>query len=383
MHRLFALTAVAALATVLAGPAPAEDKGGIAGLTEGNAARLDFIESSTPGGVSGCAEGQIAKYVAGAWQCANDTDTVGTDTNAATICGPGTVLTGDGECLPYPLPRNVIVVPGDGTPFANGTALLAALANLATATPPPSEDLPYMVRLGPGVFHLNFDSISLPAHVTLAGSGRGLTRIVGHPQSDPLVTLADRTALMQLSLENTACETFIGGDYEAVRIPSASDRASVALRDVEIGADTGFYIPPEPPGMPGTLCTTFGLIFGNAWVTMEDSRISAGNAVIVQSYAGALIAERSTIVADPRSHSSGFVAISAGSGGFVSLRNSSVSDDIYANASGIILARVELLYSRQEVGSRLGSAIYSCAYSYDVKVGGVTEFLDENCAPVP
>ncbi|MDH5557350.1 MAG: hypothetical protein OEZ03_08365 [Alphaproteobacteria bacterium] len=358
-------------------------QGGTSKLAAENEERIDFIENNTPGGVSGCASGQIAKFVNDAWVCSDDVDTVGSDTNAATICETGTVLTGDGECRAYPLPRNVVFVPGDDGPFVNGSRLLAALAEVSAAFPPPSEDLPYVVKLSPGIFHLGFEGISVPSYVTLQGAGKGLTRIESHPQSETMVTMADHTSLRHLSIFDTACETFIGGDHTAVRVDSSAEGTVAALYEVEIAADTSVFLP-EPPGTPGILCTTFGLIFGNGRVSLENSRISAGHGVIMQSVGGGLlIADHSTIVADPRSHSADFVAISAGTGGNVFLSFSSVSDDIYVNQGGGILARVNFAYSKQEVGGRLGTAIYTCVYSYEVHVGGVTELLPENCASAP
>ena len=38
--------------------------------------RLGIVESDTPGGVTGCAEGQVAKFVSGTWGCAADVDTL-------------------------------------------------------------------------------------------------------------------------------------------------------------------------------------------------------------------------------------------------------------------------------------------------------------------
>lgn len=388
MLRNIVSVALTAFAVLAAGPGISHAQsdvapGGVAGLAIENEERIDSIEENTPGGVSGCMDGQVAKFLAGEWQCADDTDTVGTDTNAATICGPGTVLTGDGECLAYPLPRNVIFVPGDDDPFVNGNRLLSALEDVSTAGPSPSEDMPYVVKLGPGVFHLNFAAISLPPHVTLEGAGKGLTQVVSHPQSDDMVTLADNTALRHLSIVDTACETFIGGDHTAVRVVTSSAGVVATLHEVEIDAQTSVFLP-DPPGTPGILCTTFGLIFGNGRVSLENSRISAGHGVIMQSVGGGLlIADHSTIVADPRSHSADFVAISAGTGGNVFLRFSSVSDDIFVNQGGGILARVEFAYSKQEAGDRLGTAIYTCIYSYELLVGGVVDPLPEDCASAP
>lgn len=384
MYRfLVSMTAMAVIVLAVWPGASRAQQGTIPGLPIANADRIDFIEENTPGGVSGCAEGQIAKFVSGAWVCADDVDTVGTDTNAGTICGPGSVLTGDGECLAYPLPRNVVFVPGDDDPVVNGTRLLSALADVSAATPPPAQDLPYVVKLGPGIFHLNFDTISLPPYVTLEGSGKGLTRIVSHPQSEDMVTMANNTALRYLSIVDTACETFIGGDHTAVRVASTAEGVVATIYEAEISADTGVYLP-DPPGTPGILCTTFGLIFGKGRVSLENSRISAGQGVVMQSVGGGLlIADHSTIVADPRSHSADFVAISAGTGGNVFLRFSSVSDDIYVNQGGGILARVDFAYSKQEAGARLGSAIYTCIYSYEMLVGGIVLPLPEECASTP
>lgn len=103
------------------------------------------------------------------------------------------------------LARTVIVSPV-GSAADNGQALLDAVVGLASVVPPPSADDPYLVKLEPGIYDIGSAGIFLPAHVDLAGSGPGATRIegiVGFPTAGAvfMVVMAEDSELRELSIQ--------------------------------------------------------------------------------------------------------------------------------------------------------------------------------------
>lgn len=72
--------------------------------------------------------------------------------------------------------ERIIVVNGDGTPSANGTALAAALAIVTSANP--TVAAPWMIFLEPGTFELSSYG-DVPGNTTIAGSGMFATVVRG------------------------------------------------------------------------------------------------------------------------------------------------------------------------------------------------------------
>ncbi len=145
--------------------------------------------------------------------------------NAMTLSSPGNVFVGDGSGLTNlnaqaKYVRTVVVGPvGVGTPTANGTALLAALAGITTATA--TEH--WLLKIEPGLYDVGTSSLVMKPFVDVEGSGELDTRIrgSGHPGNNMgTVQAVTSSELRFVTVENT------GGDAyaKALYISNASPR---------------------------------------------------------------------------------------------------------------------------------------------------------------
>ncbi|MGD8590293.1 MAG: hypothetical protein PVG22_15820 [Chromatiales bacterium] len=87
-----------------------------------------------------------------------------------------------------------------------------AMANLSDWCGVPSATNPCLIRVMPGVYDIGIDSLTLKSHVTLAGSGEEVTKIIGSPQSGSIgvVNLPAYATLRDLTIEasNTPAEAY-------------------------------------------------------------------------------------------------------------------------------------------------------------------------------
>ena len=107
--------------------------------------------------------------------------------------------------------RTVIVSPyldggGNQVPMESGQVLLAALADITTAT----EVNPYLVKLEPGIYDLDNLSLYMKEWVDIEGSGRNMTTIRSRVTTggDAVVLGADSAEMRSLTLINMG-----GGEY--------------------------------------------------------------------------------------------------------------------------------------------------------------------------
>ena len=107
--------------------------------------------------------------------------------------------------------RTVIVSPyldggGNQDPIQSGQLLLAALAAITTAT----EVNPYLIKLEPGIYDLDYLSLYMKEWVDIEGSGRNMTTIRSRVTTlgDAVVLGADSAEMRSLTLINLG-----GGEY--------------------------------------------------------------------------------------------------------------------------------------------------------------------------
>jgi len=129
------------------------------------------------------------------------------------------------------LSRTLLVSPaGDGSnATANGDELLAALSFLATVSPPPGADHPWLIKLEPGVYDVGSTIVSMVPFVDVEGSGMGTTRIQGEQSGGPgVVRIADDAELRFLTVENTS--------VDAVMVTRAVDPLGTTSRMTHVRA---------------------------------------------------------------------------------------------------------------------------------------------------
>jgi hypothetical protein len=157
-----------------------------------------------------CAEGEIAKPTGGTWGCAVDQGQVYSHT---WVVGPV------------------------GSPTANGTALLAALAAIPTPT---GADEAQLVKLEPGRYDLGTASLELEPWVSLEGSGRWTTVVASAVCDDgntsaAVVEGADDTEIRGLAIENFCTDA----NSYAIGLLLNGDR--IHVNDLSSSANPGAY----------------------------------------------------------------------------------------------------------------------------------------------
>lgn len=103
----------------------------------------------------------------------------GTYPNPLNFPSAGNVFVGDGSGLTNlnAQPRYVrtVVVSPVGTAVQNGSALLAALTGITTA----SDTNPWLLKIEPGIYDVGTGTLAMKQYVDIEGSGEGATRITG------------------------------------------------------------------------------------------------------------------------------------------------------------------------------------------------------------
>ncbi len=207
-----------------------------------------------------------------------------------------------------------IVVPADGTPFQNGTALTAAVDAvrlIATASDP------WVIRLEPGTYQPlasapNFGFI-LHSNIHLEGAGAGVTTITRNLRLDP------GTSLQRVTVDATtspstqpALEVFDGVEFIA-DVDVVADGIGVATRfgadvqilnsHVESASNYGVFLNSGTAGLrivDSTISGTDGVYLAStASSTIIDSTVTANATGGYGVYAsGDVRIDGSTIIAD-------------------------------------------------------------------------------------
>ena len=116
------------------------------------------------------------------------------------------------DARPVNLDRTVFVSPVDGNPVASGARLLAAVAAITDA----SATNPWLVRIEPGVYDLNGQSLAMKSYVDVEGSGTGVTTVRSTVEMLGTVQGADFAELRALTVWNEAAARAIALRNQAV-----------------------------------------------------------------------------------------------------------------------------------------------------------------------
>jgi hypothetical protein len=128
-----------------------------------------------------------------------------------------------------------VVVRADGSPSANGGALLLALQEIdlgSHAICPDPHVSPCVVKLEPGTYDVGGTPVDMVRFVDIEGSGVGVTEIEGSvaSASDGLLNLEDNAAVRHLSLLNSVTSG------NAIGIAAIGATGGSAITDVRLRA---------------------------------------------------------------------------------------------------------------------------------------------------
>jgi len=101
---------------------------------------------------------------------------------------------------PVNVDRTVYVSPVAGNPVASGARLLAALADITTA----SADNPWLLKIEPGIYDLSGASLAMKPYVDVEGSGEGVTTVQSTVRGLGTVQGEARAELRELTVVNKA-----------------------------------------------------------------------------------------------------------------------------------------------------------------------------------
>jgi hypothetical protein len=111
----------------------------------------------------------------------------------------------DAAARPVNLIRTEFVSPVAGNPVASGARLLRAVADITG----PSATNPWLVKVEPGVYDLDGQSLVMRPFVDIEGSGEGVTTVQSTVNSLGTVQGADHAELRRLTVLNTAATSAI------------------------------------------------------------------------------------------------------------------------------------------------------------------------------
>ncbi len=142
-----------------------------------------------------------------------------------------------------------IVVPADGTPAQNGTALRAAEAEAFAKTPTASD--PWLLKLEPGTYDVGNTDFSIRDHIHLEGSGRDATILTGNSSDNTLRSNGTHNNVSDLTVQNTGT----GRGYE---LAGAADARITRAKLTSL----------SKPGLR---------VFGTSTATVIDTTMVGGN----------------------------------------------------------------------------------------------------------
>lgn len=128
-----------------------------------------------------------------------------------------------------PAQEQVVLVPADGTDLANGTALLAKIAEVSGLA---SSSTPYLVVLGPGVFDLGSAKMTIPSDVRVVGHGPVATCLRSTPVDPARIEVGAGSELAGLRVEIDP-SSYFGGGTALIGLDSGAslDEVEVYLED--------------------------------------------------------------------------------------------------------------------------------------------------------
>ncbi len=123
--------------------------------------------------------------------------------------------------------RTVVVGPV-GAPADNGTALLAAMSGITTA----SATNPWILKIEPGIYDLGASSLAMKAYVDIEGSGEQLTTIRSTSAAGTVIG-AGPSEMRFLTVEN------LGGGGDSYSLKASSSCSDMHLAHVTLRAANG------------------------------------------------------------------------------------------------------------------------------------------------
>jgi hypothetical protein len=148
------------------------------------------------------------------------------------LSNPANVLFGNGAALTNlnaqpRYVRTLVVSPG-ASPLASGSALVAALASITTA----SANTPFLIKVEPGVYDVNTTSFVMKPFVDVEGSGEGVTKITGVGNASNAVGTVQAVAnseLRHLTVENRGGAAFAKALFVDGGAPSIQHVTAIAF----------------------------------------------------------------------------------------------------------------------------------------------------------
>jgi hypothetical protein len=123
----------------------------------------------------------------------------------ALLIGSFLLAAAGASARPVNLVRTEVVSPVAGNPVASGARLLSAVADITA----PSATNPWLVKIEPGVYDLDGQSLAMRPFVDVEGSGEGVTIVQSTVNSLGTMQGADHAELRGLTVLNTAATTAI------------------------------------------------------------------------------------------------------------------------------------------------------------------------------
>ena len=150
--------------------------------------------------------------------------------------------------------HNVVTVSAKGGDFTDPVAAVQSIIGA-------SAENPYLVVIGPGVY-TSTQTLTMKPHVTIAGSGQGVTKLTGAISSDSydsssaLVYGVDNAILHDLTVENTG-----GGKYAIALLNEGSSpviQNVTATASGGIDGNYGVFNASSSPKMTDVTATAIG-----------------------------------------------------------------------------------------------------------------------------
>lgn len=198
----------------------------------------------------------------------------------------GIQIAGDSEMAPRPrltaapfalragsTQRRTVIVSAEGTPAANGSALLQTVALVADA----SASSPVAIELDAGSYDLGTQQLVLPSHTTLIGKGQSATLItsafIDSANGSATLQLSANTEARQLTARNTGVSSLATDNTFGIAAFGSSPSSPVAIGGVRLHSVTGESIAAS--GAVGGRAGMYLCVF-NSTATEITARASGG-----------------------------------------------------------------------------------------------------------
>ena len=272
----------------------------------------------------------------------------------------------------------------------SGTELLAMVAAIPTSgAEAPGPGNPWLIKLGPGVFDLGSNSLTLPQYTALEGSGQDVTEITatGYAVSAGTVIMGDHGRLSRITVNNS------GGSSNETAVYLPGSAGNVALEHVTLTASSPSNASGGAAGLSADLISSFSMV--DCDVTVHGAAYNYGILANTSAYRPRLDGVRVNVYGsnDTSGSSYGYVGIS--SGGWITNSYFNVQDgstgygvDVYGATSYVLfLQNSEVttfssgaaVYAHDTAASLVGDLINSLGGSGLDTGGGTASATIQNC----